>query len=97
MPQKYLRQELENRAGNKEIYVYNKHGDLIRMHKRNYTPKDWVIIPTDMPAEYKDYVYWNVPHFQQKASAYSSQHPRFDWCSYSEILLSGTAIPKQLW
>src|SRR5699024_4652242 len=69
MPRKYLRQELEIRAGEKEIYVYNKHGDLIRTHKRSYTPKDWVIIPTDMPAGYKDYGYWTVPYFQQKASA----------------------------
>ena len=69
MPRKYLRQELEIRAGEKEIYVYNKHGDFIRMHKRSYTPKDWVIIPSDMPAEYKDYGYWTVPYFQQKASA----------------------------
>lgn len=69
MPRKYLRQELEIRAGEKEIYVYNKHGDLIRTHKRSYTPKDWMIIPSDMPAEYKDYGYWNVPYFQQKASA----------------------------
>ena len=53
MPRKYLRQELEIRAGEKEIYVYNKHGDFIRTHKRSYTPKDWVIIPSDMPAEYK--------------------------------------------
>ena len=57
------------RAGEKEIYVYNKHGDLIRTHQRSYTPKDWVIIPSDMPAEYKDYGYWTVPYFQQKASA----------------------------
>lgn len=69
MPRKYLRQELEIRAGEKEIYVYNKHGDLIRTHKRSYTPKDWVIIPSDMPTEYKDYGYWTVPYFQQKASA----------------------------
>ena len=69
MPRKYLRQELEIRAGEKEIYVYNKHGDYIRTHNRSYTPKDWVIIPTDMPAEYKDYGYWNVPYFQQNASA----------------------------
>ena len=40
MPRKYLRQELEIRAGEKEIYVYNKHGDLIRTHKRGYMPKD---------------------------------------------------------
>ena len=46
MPRKYLRQELEIRAGEKEIYVYNKHGDFIRTHKRSYTPKDWVIIAT---------------------------------------------------
>ena len=52
----------------KEIYVYNKHGDFIRTHKRSYTPKDWGIIPSDMPAEYKDYGYWTVPYFQQKAS-----------------------------
>ena len=62
MPRKYLRQELEIRAGEKEIYVYNKHGDFIRTHKRSYTPKDWVIIPSDMPAEYKDYGYWTVPY-----------------------------------
>jgi transposase len=69
MPRRYLRQELEIRAGEKEIYVYNKHGDFIRTHKRSYTPKEWVIIPSDMPKEYKDYGYWNVPYFQQKASA----------------------------
>ena len=28
-----------------------------------------MIIPLDMPAEYKDYGYWTVPYFQQKASA----------------------------
>lgn len=69
MPGKYLRQELEIRAGETEIHVYNKHGDYIRTHKRSHTPKDWVIIPSDMPAQYKDYGYWNVPYFQQKASA----------------------------
>lgn len=69
MPRKYLRQELEIRAGEKEIYVYNKQGNLIRTHKHSYTPKDWVIIPSDMPAEYKDYGYWTMPYFQQKASA----------------------------
>ena len=69
MPRKYLRQELEIRAGEKEIYVYNKHGDHIRTHKRSYTPKSWVIISLDMPAEYKDYGYWTVPYFQHKASA----------------------------
>ena len=69
MPRKYLKQELEIRAGEKEIYVYNRSGDYIRTHKRTYTPKDWVIIPTDMPAEYKDYGYWNVPYFQHRASS----------------------------
>lgn len=69
MPRKYLRQEVEIRAGEKEIYVYNKQGDFIRTHKRSYTSKDWVVIPSDMPAEYKDYGYWNVPYFQHKASA----------------------------
>jgi len=68
MPRKYLRQEVETRAGEKEIYVYNKQGDLIRTHKRSYTPKDWVVIPSDMPAEYKDYGYWNVLYFQHKAA-----------------------------
>ena len=97
MPRKYLRQELEIRAGEKEIYVYNKHGDLIRTHKRSYTPKDWVIIPSDMPAEYKDYGYWTVPYFQQKASAIGPSTRGFDRCSHSEICLSGTVIPKLLW
>lgn len=69
MPRKYLRQELEIRAGEKVIYIYNRQGDLIRTHQRSYTPKGWVIVPSDMPAEYKDYGYWNVPYFQQKASA----------------------------
>ena len=39
MPRKYLRQELEIRAGENEIFVYNKNSDLIRTHKRSYTPK----------------------------------------------------------
>lgn len=69
MPRQYLRQELEIRAGEKEIYVYNKHGNHIRTHKRSYTSKDWMIIPSDMLAEYKDYGYWTVSYFQQKASS----------------------------
>jgi len=68
MPRKYLKKELELRIGEKEILVYNQNGDFIRSHRRSYTPKEWVIIPSDMPAEYKDYGYWNVPYFQQKAS-----------------------------
>ena len=36
------------RAGEKEIYVYNLNGDHIRTHNRSYTPKDWVIIPSDI-------------------------------------------------
>ena len=68
MPRKYLKKQLEVRAGEKEIYVYNLNGDLIRTHKRSYTPKAWVIEPSDMPKEYHDYGYWNVPYFQQKAS-----------------------------
>lgn len=68
MPRKYLKKEVEIRVGEKEIYVYNLNGDHLRTHKRSYTPKEWVIIPSDMPAEYKDYGYWNVPYFQQKAS-----------------------------
>ena len=69
MPRKYLKQELEIRAGENEIYVYNKNGDLIRTHMRSHTPKDWVVIPSDMPKEYADYGYWNVPYFLQKAAA----------------------------
>lgn len=72
MPRKYLRhlrQKLEIQAGEKEICIYNKQCDHIRIHKRSYTPKAWVIIPSDMPAECKDYGYWTVPYFQHKASA----------------------------
>lgn len=68
MPRKYLKKQLEIRAGEKEVYVYNLNGDLIRTHKRSYTPRSWVIIPSDMPREYQDYGYWNVPYFQLKAS-----------------------------
>ena len=52
MPRKYLRQELEIRAGEKEIYVYNKHGDYIRLIIEAIL-QGWVIIPTDMPADTK--------------------------------------------
>ena len=69
MPQKYLRQKLEIRAGEKGIYVYNKQDDHIRTYKRSYTSKVWEIIPSDMPAEYKDYGYWTVPYFQHNVSA----------------------------
>ena len=69
MPRKYLKQELEIRASETELFVYNKNGDLIRIHKRSYTPKSWVVIPSDMPKEYKDYGFWNVPYFLQKADA----------------------------
>ena len=69
MPRKYLKKELEIRAGENEIHVYNKAGDLVRIHKRSHTPKDWVVIPSDMPKEYADYGYWNVPYFLQKAAA----------------------------
>ena len=68
MPRKYLKQELEIRAGENEIFVYDRHGDLIRTHQRSHTPKSWVVIPSDMPKEYGDYGYWNVPYFLQKAS-----------------------------
>lgn len=69
MPRKYLRKQLEVRASDEFIYVYNMHGDLIRTHKRSHTPKDWVVIPSDMPTEYADYGYWNVPYFLHKADA----------------------------
>ena len=68
MPRKYLKKELNERAGEKKIYVYNKNGDLIRIHDRSYTPKSWVIIPSDMPKEYADYGYWNVPFFLNKVA-----------------------------
>ena len=97
MPRKYLRQELEIRAGEKEIYVYNKHGDFIRTHKRSYTPKDWVIIPSDMPAEYKDLWLLDSALFPAESICYRPQHPCFDRCSHSEIRLSGAVIPKLLW
>ena len=45
MPRKYLRQKLEILADEKEMYVYNKHGNLIQTHKRSYKLKDWGIIP----------------------------------------------------
>ena len=67
MPRKYLKKTLEIRAGAKKIYVYNEHGDLVRTHERSYTPKSWVVIPTDMPKEYSDYGYWNKPYFLAKA------------------------------
>lgn len=49
MPRKYLRQELEVRASGAEVLVYNKNGDLVRTHRRSYTPKSWVVVPSDMP------------------------------------------------
>ena len=69
MPRKYLKQKLEVRASQTKIYVYNKHGDLIRTHERSFTPRSWVVIPSDMPKEYNEYGYWNVPYFEHKASA----------------------------
>ena len=67
MPKKYLRKKLEIRAGSSKIYVYNDKGDLIRTHERSYTPKSWVVIPDDMPKEYRDYGFWNTPYFLSKA------------------------------
>ena len=67
MPRKYLKKTLEIRAGATKIYVYNENGDLIRTHDRSYTPKSWVVIPSDMPKEYADYGYWNKPYFLAKA------------------------------
>ena len=69
MPRKYLKKRLEIRAGAEKIYVYNSKGDLIRTHERSYTPKSWVVIPSDMPKEYGDYGYWNTPYFLSKAAA----------------------------
>ena len=67
MPHKYLRKQLEIRAGETKIYVYNSNGDLVRTHDRSYTPKSWVVITDDMPKEYSDYSYWNTPYFLSKA------------------------------
>lgn len=69
MPRKYLKKTLEIRAGATKIYVYNESGDLIRTHDRSYTPKSWVVIPSDMPKEYADYGYWNKPYFLAKAES----------------------------
>lgn len=73
MPQKYLRKTLEIRAGETKIYVYSEHGDLIRTHDRSYTPKSWVVIPSDMPKEYGDYGFWNKPYFLAKAEKIGPQ------------------------
>lgn len=67
MPRKYLKSTLEIRAGAKYIYVYSVNGDLIRTHNRSYTPKSWVVIPSDMPKEYGDYGYWNATYFLSRA------------------------------
>ena len=69
MPRKYLKRTLEIRAGATKIYVYNENGDLVRTHERSYTPKSWVVIPSDMPKEYSDYGYWNKPYFLAKAES----------------------------
>ena len=73
MPRKYLKHSLEIRAGATKIYVYNESGDLIRTHERSYTPKSWVVIPSDMPKEYGDYGYWNKPYFLAKAERIGPQ------------------------
>lgn len=73
MPRKYLKKELEIRANETEVYVYNTKGDLIRIHKRSYSPKAWVVIPSDMPKEYNDYGYWTVPYFLHKAGGIGPQ------------------------
>lgn len=67
MPRKYLKKQLEIRVSETKIYVYNDNGDLVRTHERSYTPKSWVVIPSDMPKEYSDYSYWNTPYFLSKA------------------------------
>lgn len=67
MPRKYLKQTLEIRAGATKLYVYNENGDFIRTHDRSYTPKSWVVIPSDMPKEYSDYGYWNKLYFLARA------------------------------
>jgi hypothetical protein len=69
MPRKYLKKQLEIRAGDTKIYVYNDNGDLVRTHERSYTPKSWVVVPSDMPKEYSDYSYWNTPYFLSRADA----------------------------
>lgn len=73
MPRKYLKHSLEIRAGATKIYVYNESGNLIRTHERSYTPKSWVVIPSDMPKEYGDYGYWNKPYFLAKAERIGPQ------------------------
>ena len=41
----------------------------MRTHERSYTPKSWVVIPSDMPREYSDYGYWNKPYFLARAES----------------------------
>ena len=41
----------------------------MRIHERSYTPKSWVVVPSDMPKEYSDYGYWNKPYFLAKAES----------------------------
>ena len=67
MPRKYLRKTLEIRVADTKIYVYNDNGDLIRTHERSYTPKSWVVLPTDMSKEYSDYSFWNMSYFLAKS------------------------------
>ena len=67
MPRKYLKRTLEIRAGATKIHIYNENGDFIRTHDRSYTPKSWVVIPSDMPKEYSDYGYWNKSYFLARA------------------------------
>ena len=73
MPRKYLKSTLEVRAGASKLYVYSQKGDLIRTHERSYTPKSWVVIPSDMPKEYGDYGFWNVPYFLSRAEKVGPQ------------------------
>ena len=65
-------------------------------NKRSYTPKDWVIIPSDMPLNTKIRLL-DGALFPAESVRCRPQHPRIDRCSHSEIRLSGAVIPKLLW
>ena len=77
------------------VISYRRTGDGKCPGILSYTPKNWVIIPSDMPAEYKDYGYWTVPYFQQKASAIGPSTralidaviQKLTRCSHSEAVL----------
>ena len=97
MPRKYLRQELEIRAGEKEIYVYNKHGDLIRDASAQLHAKRLGDHPLRYARRIQRLRLLDGALFSAESIRCRPQHPCIDRCSYSEIRLSGAVIPKLFW